>query len=524
MNTFIKSINWFDLVPSGLAGMKNLITVGGGTVNQDDYVSAAATPSGNLLVAYISPAHSGSITVDMTAMFGSAEARWYNPTDASYTTIAGSPFANIGTRQFTPPGNNGTGYTDWVLILEANVVPDTTSPSVPTNLSATGISSSGIALNWAASTDNVAVAGYKVFRGGLQIATTTQTNYTDNGLSVSTSYTYTVSAFDASGNVSDQSTTATGTTLSPDIIAPSVPQNLSAVPNVGQIALSWSASTDDSGIVAGYQVFRDSILFSTTTLTSFVDTGLNPAVTHEYAVAAYDWSGNVSSQSLSVSTTTPNTPSGIVAGFALNEGSGSITNSSYVPLTGTLVGSPAWTAGKYGNALNFSGTNYVNLGNPASLQLTGSITLSAWINISSNPWDDGAIIAKLGSNSLGWQLKTTPDTGSRTAAIQISSNGSDSIQRYSSAALALNTWYHIAGVYNASARTLDIYVNGVLNNGILSGTVPASMFNSTQNVNIAQRTGDPSTYNFRGIIDNVRVYNRVLNSSEIQADMNTPLP
>ena len=155
--------------------------------------------------------------------------------------------------------------------------------------------------------------------------------------------------------------------------------------------------------------------------------------------------------------------------------------------TGTLVNAPIWTIGKYGNALSFSGSNYVNLGNPTSLRLTGSMTLSAWINISANPFDDGAIVGEAGG--AGWQLKTSPDTGVRTAAIQISSNGSNSIQRYSTTVLVTNTWYHIAGVYDAAARTLNIYVNGVLDNGVLSGTVPATQTNANVNVNIAQRTG-----------------------------------
>ena len=111
-------------------------------------------------------------------------------------------------------------------------------------------------------------------------------------------------------------------------------------------------------------------------------------------------------------------PSGLVAGYRLDEGTGATTaDISGNSITGTLVNGPAWASGKYGGALNFGGTNYVDLGNPVRLRLTGSMTLSAWINISSNPFDDAAIVAKLGS--AGWQLKTSPDTGGRTAAIQL---------------------------------------------------------------------------------------------------------
>jgi GH18 family chitinase len=89
---------------------------------------------------------------------------------------------------------------------------DTVAPSVPTNLSATAISSSQINLTWTASTDNVGVTGYKVFRNGIQVGTATTNSYSDSNLSSITTYSYTVSAYDAAGNNSAQSTSATGTT------------------------------------------------------------------------------------------------------------------------------------------------------------------------------------------------------------------------------------------------------------------------------------------------------------------------
>jgi hypothetical protein len=214
-------------------------------------------------------------------------------------------------------------------------------------------------------------------------------------------------------------------------------------------------------------------------------------------------------------------PSGLVAGYRFAEGSGTSTaDLTANGNTGTLMSGPTWTTGEYGGGLNFNGTSYVDLGNRPTLQMTGSMTLSAWVKISSNPGDDGAIVAKLGD--AGWQLKTSPDTGVRTAAIQISSNGWDSIQRYSRTVLAINTWYHLTGVFDGATRSLNIYVNGVLDNGVLSGTVPASQSNSSKNVNIGQRTGYPGSFNFKGTIDEVHVYNRALNGTEIQTDMSTP--
>jgi hypothetical protein len=89
---------------------------------------------------------------------------------------------------------------------------DTTAPSVPASLTATSISFSQINLSWAASTDNVGVTGYKIYRGGVQIGTSINNNYNDNSLSPSTAYSYAVSAYDAVGNDSPQSTAVGATT------------------------------------------------------------------------------------------------------------------------------------------------------------------------------------------------------------------------------------------------------------------------------------------------------------------------
>jgi Protein of unknown function (DUF4038)/Putative collagen-binding domain of a collagenase len=130
LNAFMQSIAWFKLVPSGLAGMKTLITAGGSSSTLSDYVAAAATPDGTLMVAYVPPDHSGTITVDMTALGGPSRARWYNPTSAVYSDITAGAYSlpNTGTHIFSPPGNNGTGYSDWVLVLNC------TAQASPSNL------------------------------------------------------------------------------------------------------------------------------------------------------------------------------------------------------------------------------------------------------------------------------------------------------------------------------------------------------------------------------------------------------
>jgi len=91
---------------------------------------------------------------------------------------------------------------------------DTTAPSVPANLAVTGVTSSSASLSWSPSTDNFAVAGYRVYRDGVQAGTTAGTTFTDTGLAAATKHTYTVAAYDAAGNVSAQSSPAVATTSS----------------------------------------------------------------------------------------------------------------------------------------------------------------------------------------------------------------------------------------------------------------------------------------------------------------------
>jgi hypothetical protein len=208
-----------------------------------------------------------------------------------------------------------------------------------------------------------------------------------------------------------------------------------------------------------------------------------------------------------------------VAAYSFDEGSGTtVADASGNEITGSVQGGTRWTtAGRYGGALLFDGSSsYVDLGNTAPLQLTGSMTWSAWMQSLATPTSDVNLIAKSDGVS-GWQLKTTRTTGPRTFAVAVSGpNGF--AQRHSTSTRLVGVWYHVAGVYNATAQTLDIYINGRLDNGALSGTVPASQVDSPVNVNIGRRSGG---FHFNGVIDNVRIYNRPLSQTEVQSDMNT---
>jgi chitodextrinase len=436
LNAFMSSIAWYYLVPSGLGGMRTLITAGGGFDNQSNYVAAAATPDGSLLLAYTPPAHTGSITVDMAALSGPVRARWFDPTSSAYAG-AGTGLANTGQRVFTPPGINSSGQNDWVLVLDLSAPPppDTTAPSAPGGLVATAVSVSQINLAWTASTDDVGVTGYWVERCQgvgcntfVQIAAATPTSFSETGLSAGTSYSYRVRATDAAGNLSAYSGVASAT-----------------------------PSTTSSGVMAAYS-------FSEGTGTTVADASSN------------------------------NT-------------------------TGTVSGTTWTTAGRYGNALAFNGTSaFVDLGNPATLQLTGSMTVSAWIRSAAFPVDDASIVSKRNGGNSGYQLDTTKDTGPRTIGFKLTHANGSNMARYGATTMQLNQWYYVTGVYDAAAQTLNVYLNGVLDNGTLLGPVSATQQNSSVKVNVGRRSG-LSGFAFNGTIDEPRIYTRALTQAEIQADM-----
>ncbi len=95
---------------------------------------------------------------------------------------------------------------------------DTTPPSVPTGLAANSVTSSSVSLKWNASSDNVAVTGYTIYRNGAQVGSTAgaaATTFTDSTVSPSASYQYTVDAFDGSGNHSARSAPVSVATPAP---------------------------------------------------------------------------------------------------------------------------------------------------------------------------------------------------------------------------------------------------------------------------------------------------------------------
>ncbi len=185
------------------------------------------------------------------------------------------------------------------------VSPDTTAPSQPDGVSAIATSATAVGLVWNASTDNIAVTGYRVRRGGVTVGNPTGTSYNDTGLTPNTRYSYTVEARDAANNYSAPSNAAqVSTPVLDDTTAPTVPSAVVAVAQSSTtVNVTWTASVDTVG-VQSYRVMRGAAVAGNTTGLTFSEAGLTANTTYNYTVSAVDAAGNRSAESAVASVTT----------------------------------------------------------------------------------------------------------------------------------------------------------------------------------------------------------------------------
>ncbi|MGL4523596.1 MAG: lytic polysaccharide monooxygenase, partial [Bacilli bacterium] len=179
-----------------------------------------------------------------------------------------------------------------VNITNSGTVNDVIAPSVPSNVTAT-VSNGTPVLSWTASTDNVGVAQYAIYRDGVEVATTSSTTWSDSKVIAGQTYKYTIIARDAAGNASTKSVEVTATIPGqpPANTAPTAPGSLHTMKVSDTVVdLMWSASTDDKGVTA-YNIFRDGVKIGSTTGTSYLDQSVQASKTYTYAVVAVDAEG-----------------------------------------------------------------------------------------------------------------------------------------------------------------------------------------------------------------------------------------
>lgn len=309
---------------------------------------------------------------------------------------------------------------------------DTVAPSVPGSLAATAPSSMQVNLTWIASTDNVGVAGYRVYRSGVLIGSPASTSHIDSGRIASTAYSYTVKAIDAAGNLSGSSNTASVTTpaTSSDTSPPSVPGSLTAsAVSSTQVHLSWGASTDNVD-VTGYRVYRAGLLIASPALTSYSDTGRTAGTTYSYTVKAADSGGNLSGVSNTASVTTP-TSTDTQAPVAPGSLSATAASSSQINLTWSaatdnvsVTGYRIYRAGVL--VASPTSTSYSDTGLTASTAYSYSVKAAdAAGNLSAA--SNTASATTLAGSSASLTLAPTDDAYTRDGTNAANNYGSDTL-------------------------------------------------------------------------------------------------
>lgn len=192
---------------------------------------------------------------------------WSTDSGNTWTTLlAGTP--NDGSQAVTIPNSSTT--TGRIMVKGSNHIffdvnnanitvnagsgtVDTTAPTAP-SLTASGTTSTTTNLSWSGATDNVAVTGYDVYQGSSLIGSTASTSYTVTSLTPSTTYSFSVRAKDAAGNVSSSSNSVSVTTLAGSTVSYcSASANNTADERIGNV--KFGSINNTSTGTSGYENF-----------------------------------------------------------------------------------------------------------------------------------------------------------------------------------------------------------------------------------------------------------------------------
>lgn len=248
------------------------------TVKAKDAAGNTSVASNAVSVTTLAPAPDTTAPTTATlsasgTTFSTTNLSWSGATDnvavTGYDVYKDGVFlASTASTTYTVSGlSSSTAYAFYVQAKDAagnsslasntvtvtTLTPDTTAPTAPT-LSASGTTASSTNLSWTGATDNVAVSGYDVYKGGVLLgSTTTATTYAVTGLTASTAYTFTVRAKDAAGNVSADSNTVSVTTLANTVTYCTSTSSNTADEKIGKVVFGTISNTSTG--TAGYENF-----------------------------------------------------------------------------------------------------------------------------------------------------------------------------------------------------------------------------------------------------------------------------
>ena len=211
---------------------------------------------------------------------------------------------------------------------------------------------------------------------------------------------------------------------------------------------------------------------------------------------------------------------GLVGYWKLDDGSGtSATDSSGNANTGTLTNGPTWTTGQIGGATSFDGTDdYINVGNQSALNLgINNFSISVWIFDTGATQNTLAINKRNALNTAGYELLDSVTPGTHSFRV---GDGTVNVAGYSVTGLNNGSWHLLTGVVDRNSQKLITYLDGFHIGTDVSITGMSSVDN-TQAFQIGARGG---ATNFKGSLDEVRIYNRALSADEVAKLYKTTAP
>jgi hypothetical protein len=417
-----------------------------------------------------------------------------------------------GTHAITAVARDAAGNTRTSAAVAVTV--DNTAPAVSITAPASGSAVSGTTTLTASASDGAGVQSVQFQVDGQNVgAADTSSPYSVSWNTAGASngtHTITAVARDALGN----SRTSAAVTVTVDNVAPAVSVTGPAAGAIVSGTTAVTANASDNVAVQSVQFRVDgqnagaadtaapySLSWNTVPLTDG---------THTLSAVALDSAGNTRTSS-NVTVTVDN--DGLIAAYGFEETSGSTVTDVVRDHDGTISGASRTTAGRFGRALTFDGSNdRVTVPHASDLNLTAGLTVEAWVRPSSlSSWR--AVAVKERSSSLSYALYANSSGSRPTARLFTTSDLATS----GTAQLGLSTWSHLTMTWSGS--TLRLYVNGTQ---VSSRTVSGSLATGTSPLRIGGRIGASEWFN--GRIDELRVYRRALSATEITADMNRAVP
>ena len=473
----------------------------------------------------------------------------YGTQPGSYTTIvdrgntltASVTGLTDGTRYyFVVVAYDTTGGTS-SFSAEVNDIPpppiDSTPPVATMTAPAAGAQVSGSVALTATATDNVAVAGVTFQVDGVAAGpedTTAPYSFTWNTVSATNgSHALRAVARDSTGNLGTSPAVTVqvlNDSTAPLILTLTPAANASNVSGLTTVTARFDEPLNPSTVSAANFELRTAATGALVTATVSYDAATRTArlvpaapltlgasfnaTVRGGATGIRDVAGNaLATTQLWSFTVAPAPPpsAGLMAAYGFEEGTGTVAaDASGRGNTGSISGA-AWQPGKFGTSLAFNGlSNIVTVAASPDVNLTASLTIEAWVYPTSlTGWR--TVIMKESGSGLAYALYAN-DNDPKPATYVRLAGASSSAGAAGTAQLPLNTWTHLATTFDGTS--VNLHVGGVLVDSVpASGTVTPS--------STPLQLGGNAIWGeyFAGRIDEVRIYNRALSPSEIQADM-----